>query len=300
MKRKFLDRPQKPHLLKVTPPVEHSFVIKGDSIAWNNPWHFHPEIELLFCVKGRGTNYVGNYVAPIEEGEILLFGKNLPHTRQRDRNYYAGHSDQEPETIVVQFHDQFLGQQLFELHEFVAIKSLLNKATRGLRFTGLTRERVAAELFELTRLEGLNALLKLLSILDLLGKSDDFTYLNAESFVKSYTNSDTQKINRVFAYVNDHFRDRISLMEAAEICSLTPAAFCRYFKARAKKSFLEYVNHVRIDYACSLLTLGTLDITEVAFESGFNNMSNFQKQFRKVMNTTPSAYREISLRKVSR
>ena len=74
MKRTFRDRPQRPHLLKITPPVENSIVIKGDDIAWNNPWHFHPEIELLFCQKGKGTNYVGNYVAPIEEGELLLFG----------------------------------------------------------------------------------------------------------------------------------------------------------------------------------------------------------------------------------
>ncbi len=300
MKRKLPDRPQKPHLLKVTPPVEHSFVIKGDNIAWNNPWHFHPEIELLFCLRGKGTNYVGNYVAPIEEGEILLLGRDLPHTRQRDRSYYAANPLEEPETIVVQFDDQLLGERMFELREFAAVKSLLQRAGRGLKFTGETRAKVSAALVELRGLDGLNALLKLLSVLDVLGKSDEYTYLNAEGYAKSYTDADTQKINRVFAYVNDHFRDHISLMDVADICNLTPAAFCRYFKSRAKKSFLGYVNRVRIDYACSLLMLGTLDVTEVAYESGFNNMSNFQKQFRKVMNTTPSAYREIALKKVVR
>src|SRR5690242_19817767 len=99
---------QQPQLLKIIPPFEHSIVVKGDSIAWNNPWHFHPEIELIHCIKGKGTNFIGNSIRAIEEGEVLLIGRNLPHTRQRDRDYYAVHPDEEPESIIIQFREDFL------------------------------------------------------------------------------------------------------------------------------------------------------------------------------------------------
>ena len=106
--------PQKPHLLKIIPPFENSFVIKGDEIAWNNPWHYHPEIELLYCIKGKGTNFIGNTIRTIEEGELLLLGKNLPHTRQRDKEYYQVNSAEKPESIVIQFRDDFLGENFFD------------------------------------------------------------------------------------------------------------------------------------------------------------------------------------------
>ena len=124
--------PQKPHLLKIIPPFQNSFVIKGDEIAWNNPWHYHPEIELIYCMKGRGTNFVGNSIGAIEEGEILLLGKNLPHTRQRDRDYYL-HTTEVPESIVIQFREEFLGESFFSIREFTHVANLLDRALRGLK-----------------------------------------------------------------------------------------------------------------------------------------------------------------------
>jgi AraC-like DNA-binding protein len=290
--------PQKPHLLKIIPPLENSIVIKGDDIAWNNPWHYHPEIELLYCIRGKGTNFIGNSIRTIEEGELLLLGKNLPHTRHRDAAYYSDNPDERPESIVVQFRDDFLGNHFFELKEFAHIKKLIHEAKAGLKFYGNTVATVALKLEKIKMLNTTAAILELLSILDSLSRSEEFETLNAASYVSDAHEKYSQKINRVYHYTIEHFREPISLAQVASLTNHSPAAFCRYFKTRTRKSYFEYLTEIRIAYACERLMEGNLDVTQVCFASGFNNLSHFHKQFKKVMGLTPSEYRHKSLRKV--
>ncbi|HZB12885.1 MAG TPA: AraC family transcriptional regulator [Chryseolinea sp.] len=290
--------PQKPHLLKIIPPLENSIVVKGDDIAWNNPWHYHPEIEILYCVKGKGTNFIGNCIRTIEEGELLLLGKNLPHTRQRDARYYQENPSEKPESVVIQFRDDFLGEQFFELREFGHIHKLLQRAKVGLKFYGSTLETVAQKLKGIKALNTTSAILELLSILDMLARSDEFDFLNAANYVSDAHEKYSQKINKVYHFTIEHFREPISLAHVASLTNHSPAAFCRYFKTRTRKSYFEYLTEIRIAYACERLMEGNLDVTQVCFASGFNNLSNFHKQFKKVMSLTPSEYRHRSLRKV--
>lgn len=290
--------PLKPHLLKIIPPLENSIVIKGDDIAWNNPWHYHPEIELLYCIKGKGTNFIGNSIRTIEEGEVLLLGKNLPHTRQRDARYYAENPGEEPESIVIQFRDDFLGKHFFELKEFAHIQKLFQEAKMGLKFYGNTLLTVKEKLEKIKMLNTTSAVLELLSILDSLSRSEEFEALNAANYVSDVHEKYSQKINRVYHYTIEHFREPISLAQVASLTNHSPAAFCRYFKTRTRKSYFEYLTEIRIAYACERLMEGNLDVTQVCFASGFNNLSHFHKQFKKVMGLTPSEYRHKSLRKM--
>ena len=290
--------PQKPHLLKIIPPLENSIVVKGDDIAWNNPWHYHPEIEILYCVKGKGTNFIGNSIRTIEEGELLLLGKNLPHTRQRDARYYQENRSEKPESVVIQFRDDFLGEHFFELREFSNIHKLLQRAKVGLKFYGSTLETVAPKLKGIKALNATSAILELLSILDMLARSDEFEFLNATNYVSDAHEKYSQKINKVYHFTIEHFREPISLAQVASLTNHSPAAFCRYFKTRTRKSYFEYLTEIRNAYACERLMEGNLDVTQVCFACGFNNLSNFHKQFKKVMGLTPSEYRHRSLRKV--
>ncbi len=290
--------PQKPHLLKIIPPHENSIVVKGDDIAWNNPWHYHPELELLYCIKGKGTNFIGNCIRSIEEGELLLFGKNLQHTRQRDEDYYLQHRLETPETIVVQFREDFLGENFFNVKEFSHISGLMERASRGLKFFGDTKDLIIARLEAAMNLKGAPSILALLAILDILASSEEFIYLNSAHYVVSAHEKFSQKINKVYHYTIDHFREPIALADVAALTSHSSAAFCRYFKTRTRKSYFQYLTEVRIAYACERLMEGTLDVTRVCYASGFNNLSNFHKQFKKVMKVTPSEYRVQSRKKV--
>jgi AraC-like DNA-binding protein len=291
--------PQKPHLLKIIPPPESSIVVKGDAIAWDNPWHYHPEIELLYCIRGKGTNFVGNCIRSIEEEELLMFGTNLPHTRQRDKNYYSQCPEDIPESIVIQFRPDFLGEHFFDLKEFVHVKDLLEHARRGIKFLGNTRMSVAKKLHDMREsVSTTGRILALLDVLDELAHSEERLFLNTADYKSAAHEKSSQRINKVYLYTIEHFREPISLADVASLTNHSIASFCRYFKARTRKSYFQYLTEIRIAYACELLMEASWDVNEVCYKSGFNNLSNFHKQFKKVMKLTPSEYQKQGLEKV--
>lgn len=281
---------KKPHLLKIIPPVDASFVLKGDAIAWDNPWHYHPELELIYCIKGKGTNFVGNAIHSIEEGEVLLFGSNLPHTRQRDRLFYELNHQESPESIVIQFKVDFLGEYFFRIQEFAHIGELFSNALRGIKFYGNILERIAEKLIAMKQMDRTNRILELLSLLDMLSISKEFEFINSIDYLSEAHEKYAQKINRVYEYTIQHFRKPIELNEIAKLTNLSTSAFCRYFRARTRKSYFQYLTEVRIGYACRLLSEYEYTIGQVAYESGFNNLSHFNKQFKKIMHIAPRAY----------
>lgn len=289
---------QRPRFLKIIPPLDNSIVVKGDEIALNNPWHYHPEIELLYCISGKGTNFVGNSIRSIEEGELLLFGENLPHTRQRDHSYYKENPGLQPKTIVVQFRYDFLGKDFFSVNEFAHVRQLLIRATRGLKFSGKTKDAVASQLQTMRTSTGAASIIQLLSILDALASTNEFEFLNSEHYESNAHEPTFQKLNKVYLYTIENFRNKITLEDVAALTNHSPAAFCRYFKSRTRKSYFQYLTEVRISYACEKLREGNLDVTRAAYASGFNNLSHFNKQFKSIMHVTPSEYQEQSYRKV--
>jgi len=157
---------------------------------------------------------------------------------------------------------------------------------------------VTPKLEMIKKLHTTTAILELLSILDSLARSEEFVHLNSINYVSDAHEKYSQKINKVYHYTIDHFREPISLAQVASLTNHSIAAFCRYFKTRTRKSYFQYLTEIRIAYACERLMEGNLDVTRVCFASGFNNLSNFHKQFKKVMGLTPSEYRHKSLRKM--
>lgn len=284
---------KKPQLLKLPTPIEGSFIIKGDEIAWNNPWHFHPEIELLYCIKGKGTNFVGDNIDSIEEGELLLFGANLPHTRQRDKDFYSQNPTELPQTVVIQFRKEFLGDTFFEVLEFSHIQDLFSRALRGLKFWGKDKDIVIEKLLSLfNHHSSTQRLLILLEILDILAQSKEVIYLNHETYKSDAHEKSAHKINLVYQYTINHFREEITLSTIADLVNMSEAAFCRYFKSRTRKNYFHYLTEVRIGYACKLLADSELDISGICYASGFNNLSHFHKQFKKITKITPKSYQQ--------
>ncbi len=281
---------KKPHLLKISQPIGASFIIKGDAIAWDNPWHYHPELELIYCIKGKGTNFVGNAIVGIEEGEILLFGSNLPHTRQRDKQYYLEYPSETPESIVIQFKSDFLGSTFLALQEFSLIADLFKRSIRGIKFYGRTRKLISNHLATMSALDKTQRILTLLSILDILSRTREIEYLNPFDYSSHAHEKNAQKINRVFEYTITHFRNEVKLEEIARLTNLSTSAFCRYFKSRTRRSYFQYLSEVRIGFASKLLGEADKNIKQIAYESGFNNLSHFNKQFKKIMKLTPKEY----------
>ncbi len=283
---------RKPILLKDQLYVGSSFTIRREDMAGNTPWHFHPEVELCYCLKGKGTHYIGNHTRAMEEGELLLIGRHVPHTRQPDKEYYDQRPEEKPASIVLRFKENFLGNHFFSIEEFMHIKVLLKNARRGLQFYGETRALAGALLCRMEGTSGIPALMNILSLLDKLGRSEQFHFLNEAHFQSEPNDQDSQKINKVIYYTENHFQEPISLSEIAALVNTTEAAFCRYFKTHTGKSYFQYLTELRIAHACRMLMEEDKDIAQVCFSSGFNNPSNFHKQFKKIVHLTPKAYRK--------
>jgi AraC-like DNA-binding protein len=280
----------KPAFRKLSLPVSNSFVLKTDDMPLKNPWHYHPEVEILYLHEGRGTRFIGDSIANIQDGDLFLIGSNLPHTTQRDLHYYNAHPDKKPFSIVVQFLPAFLGKDFFRTPEFHSIQMLIKRAGRGLRFTGREREAVGARLMKLHLLSPSYRILKLISILMELSQSENYEFLSSEGFANVYGELHHSKLNKVYEYSVNHFMERVPIETVADLANLTPAAFCRFFKTRTGKTYLEYLTELRISFACKLLAEDRMNISEIAHQSGFQNLSLFNRQFKEKKKMTPSEY----------
>jgi len=274
---------------KIIQPADSSFIVKTDDIPAKNSWHYHPECEILFFLEAKGTRFIGDSIEAIVESEILLLGPNLPHTTQRDKNYYEKNKHLSPQVIVVQFDKNFLGETLWNKAEFLPVAELLNKASRGLRFTGRTADRAKYMLMQMMEKRGIKRIMLLLSVLEELSQSDQLNYLSSCGFMKNYDETD-EKINKIYEFTINNFMEDISLDRIAGVVYLSQSAFCRYFKNKTGKTYTQFLIEVRIGYSCKLLLQGKLNISEICYESGYKNLSNFNRHFKEITQITPSEY----------
>ncbi len=250
-------------------------------------WHFHPEYQLFCVVEGAGTRFVGDTIKPFRPGDLVMLGPDLPHLWRSDPPRQPGAAAR---GIVVYFREDFLGRDFFEKQEMVRLKQLFEKAGRGLEIRGQTREVVTRKMHELPHLEGFGRVLALLDILHGLALSDEYDYLTSLGYVNAFKPSETERMRKVHEYVMGHFGREISLPQVAALTNMAPSAFCRYFKARANKTFSNFVSEVRIGHACRLLIEGNLSVSQVAYECGFKTISNFNRQFKAIVHENPLRY----------
>lgn len=283
----------KPHLLKVSPDPESSFnIVQRKGADFYNQWHFHPEIEIIYIHKGRGTRYIGNDVHRFEPEELFLFGSNLPHMWRCDPEYFLENSKLKAEVRIIYFHHDFLGDKFFNLPELKSIDSLLEKAKQGIKITGSTKVEVKELVGKISETKGLDRIIFLLTILEKIANSKEKQYINPISYPVKHDKSETDRLNNVFQHVSDNFQRKITLSEIASVANLSSKAFCRYFKTRTRKTFYDFLLEVRVAHASNLLLEKDMTIYEVCYDSGFNNLSNFNRYFKKIMNKTPLEFKK--------
>ena len=278
-----------PKLEKITPAHGSSIHIKqyGDVCRNKMPyWHIHPEIELVYVNGGSGRRHIGNQLSYYKNGDLILLGSNLPHYGFTDR--LTGNRSE----TIVQMPPNLLGPQFFEIPEMANIKKLFERAQRGIVFHGKTKRKVGGKLEKLIDLDPLERIIKLLSILKILSTSTEAEVLNVEKFALEIGVQDHNRINKVYDFVRANFKTPIALEIIADEVSMTVPSFCRYFKKMSGKTFTQFVNEYRLVHAIKLLSENSSTITDVCFESGFNNFSHFNKQFKVFTGKSPSAYRK--------
>ncbi|ARA94324.1 hypothetical protein AWN76_014955 [Rhodothermaceae bacterium RA] len=277
---------------KAAIPSFHALLVRDLRDPYFDPhWHFHPEYQLFVVLEGTGTRFVGDQVERFGPGDLVLTGPNLPHVWRSDEAYFARDSDLMTHGIVVYFRDDLLADPVLETQEGIMIKHLLDRSAHGLAFTGPTRDQVIPLLRALVQAEGFARMLGLLQILHTLALSDDVQVLSREGLGVALTSTDGERMERVLSYVMGRFTEPLRLADVAAVASMTPTAFCRYFKERTNKTLTQFIAELRIGYACKLLVEEDLSISQVSFECGYRTLSNFNRQFKAISGLTPSDYR---------
>jgi len=285
---------QKPKLESITPNFGNSFTYNyhGKSGEANvTAWHYHPEIELVYVNGGAGKRQIGSHVSYFRDGDLILIGSNLPHCGFITKD--TGNKSQ----TVIHMKEDFLGNDFFNIPEMSKIQKLLEVAKSGIAFSGKTKKKLGEKMEVMEYQSDFQRLLSMLNILNELALSDEHTVLNAEGFTMQSEVKDNDRINVVFNHVKNNFKDEIPLEEIADMVSMTVPSFCRYFKKITNKTFTQFVNEYRLVHASKLLAEQPISITEVCYESGFNNFSHFNKSFKAFTGQNPSEYRN-QLKKV--
>ena len=282
----------KPHLLKVSLNPESSFnILRKKGLDFYNQWHFHPEVELIYIHKGRGTRFIGTDVHRFEPDELFLFGSNLAHMWRCDPEYFMENSKLKAEVTIIYFHHDFLGEKFFNIPELKSIDSLLEKAKLGIKITGDTKVSIKELMSKLSEVKGLERITMLLTILEKMASSKEKQYINPVYHEVKIDRSEANRLNKIFQYISDNFQRKITLSEIASVANLSAKAFCRYFKSKTRKTFYDFLLEVRVAHACNLLLEKEMTIYEVCYDCGFNNLSNFNRYFKKIMHKTPTNYK---------
>jgi len=255
-------------------------------------WHFHSHYQLFTVYEGTGTRLIGDTVQPFGPGDTVFLGPDIPHLWRSDPPYFDASSGLATHGIVLYFQEDFLGREIFTREEMHPVFQLLRSASRGFVLTGALRERVQEEMKQLTGATGFQKVVRLLTLLDDLAHSHEKYPITSYGYQNTHKISETERMQRVHNYLLQHFKEEIRLKEVAAHAGMSEAAFCRYFKTRTRKTLTDFVSELRIGHACKLLQHDNWSISQIAFESGFDTLSNFNRYFKKITGMTPRDYKK--------
>ncbi|MDY7395881.1 AraC family transcriptional regulator [Aureibaculum sp. 2210JD6-5] len=271
---------------KIPKPDHDALVYQEDKgLSFYDKLHQHKEIQISLIVKGEGTLIVGDTVNYYKPNDVLIIGSNLPHIFKSDTNIYKSSI-----MLSLFFTKTSFGDQFFELEEMRSLQPFFKRATHG--FSVISNQKVMANLF--LKLKSANKLNRFLILLELLKIASICKYKSLSSFIynKQYSNNEGNRMRTVFEYTMSNFSNTITLEAISDKANMTKTAFCKYFKKRTNKTYFQFLLELRIEHACKLLlSENNYSISEIAFEAGFKNISNFNRQFKSIKKCSPSQFK---------
>ncbi|MFC6101396.1 AraC family transcriptional regulator [Olivibacter domesticus] len=259
---------------------------------FSTTFHFHEECQLIYVVESEGKRMIGDSVENFGPDELILVGSNVPHVWHNNPLYFRDGTEG-AKSVSLFIHPCKLLQLLGTFGNMQRLSHILGVSKSGLKFYGDTKKHLKDLLFKINEQEETFERLTILAqILKILAHTKEFDLLTKAGYTNTYQLKDNDRIDKILKYIFDHFSQQIKLEDVADIVHMSRHAFCRFFKNRTQRTFMEFVTEVRISHACKLIAEGEKQITCLAYECGFNSLSNFNKLFKEVKGQTPSDYRK--------
>ena len=272
----------------------HAKIDTGSSLS--NAWHYHPELELILIQRSGGTRIVGNSVETFGDNDLVLIGKDTPHAFLHEERY-LNEKESPARAMVIQFCEDFLGSELLKLPEFRTIHQMLIDSRQGLGITDSARERIIPLFEKIFQASSFEGVILLLEILKIMTAADSHRTLVSKRFHPYAINVCDRRFNDILNYTYENFDEHIGIDDVARIANLTRESFCRYFKTQVNKTYIEFLSEYRINRACEMIRQGRLSIKEIAYSCGFDSLSNFYYQFKKITKLNPLEFQRRNVSK---
>jgi len=277
-------------IFRELPPISDDdffIVLNHPSAKFDFPVHSHSELELNMVINSSGKRIIGDSIQDYENFDLVLVGPNVPHAWTGDEKNKKAH------VVTIQFHEEFISGNNLNRKLMITIKELLEKSKRGVVFTQETFDLIKPKILRLSESEDFDSLLRFLSIMYDLSVARKTKMLASSSFANNYTVSKSRRINKVNTYIKENISQKISLKQVADLVNMSESAFSHFFKKSTHSSFTDHVTDLRLGIASRMLMDTEKTISEICFESGFNNISNFNRSYKKKTGYTPTQFREI-------
>ncbi|MFT5165004.1 MAG: AraC-like DNA-binding protein [Saprospiraceae bacterium] len=278
---------------KIPQSEERSFRVQIDELPhFYDRFHHHPELQITLIEKSHGTLLIGNSISSFQEGDLFVIGANVPHSFRNQESFYTS-KQLTAKSISIFFNKNSLGEGFFSLPELKKVNAILKEADKGIRISGAANNFILSKIRAIESEKGVQRVLTFLEILAQISTSDGIELLSSIGFSLNPATLESKKLEAIFQYILDHYEQPIRLEKVANIANLSISAFCRFFKTRTRKTFSKFVNEFRVSVACKELMAGNHSISEICYQVGFTNLSNFNRQFKEITGFSPSGYVNI-------
>ncbi|MBI1770495.1 MAG: helix-turn-helix transcriptional regulator [Bacteroidetes bacterium] len=250
--------------------------------------HQHSEIQIMLIEEGEGTLIAGDYVGRFAPNDLFVIGSGQPHVFRSDKNFFLPKSKLRSKAVSIYFNENYMGSSFWQLEEMKAVRKFATRTSRGMQIIGKAKDEMIEIICDLKSSNGVHKLVLFLSLLKKLTESKGkFLAVSPSGDFKS---EEGKRMNAILQFTFRESHRKIYLEEAAEVAHLSVEAFCRYFKMHTQKTYTSFLNEVRVSNACRLLINKDLTVQDVCYQSGFNNISNFNRIFKRVIGKQPSKY----------
>ncbi|WP_066629933.1 AraC family transcriptional regulator [Labilibacter marinus] len=276
---------QKRIIREIAPLSEDDFfvIMNHKNAKFDFPVHFHPEYELNLVLNASGKRIIGDSIMEFSSPDLVMIGPNTPHAWTA--------TDENAHVITLQFHSCFPSDQFLSRKLALPIRDLLEQSKMGVLFSKQTTEEMTERIMNLSNNQGFDSVIDMLSLLYDLATSRNKTNLSSPAYVKQFDTAKSRRINIVNKYLNDNIHNSIKIGDVATLVNMSPSAFSHFFKKRTQRSFTEYLTEMRIGIAARLLIDSEKNISEICYDCGFSNISNFNRAFKTQKGCTPSEFR---------